>query len=231
MYIDSNVYCRTTKREYPAQKKSITSKIVPIIMKIYYIGVLRNTGEKSLELTETKDLSQFGFFERSSVAQFMTFFAETVSLRTGAGQRQSVEEGNYVGHVYARSEGICGVIVTDKDYPVRPAYTLLNKLLEDYLVQHPPSQWEKVTETDQSLQMTGLNDTIKRYQDPSQADAIMKVQQELDETKIVLHNTIDSVLQRGEKLDNLVDKSETLNTSSKMFYKQAKKSNSCCIII
>ncbi|GCE98676.1 palmitoyltransferase [Zygosaccharomyces mellis] len=200
-------------------------------MKIYYIGVLRNTGEKSLELTETKDLSQFGFFERSSVAQFMTFFAETVSLRTGAGQRQSVEEGNYVGHVYARSEGICGVIVTDKDYPVRPAYTLLNKLLEDYLVQHPPSQWEKVTETDQSLQMTGLNDTIKRYQDPSQADAIMKVQQELDETKIVLHNTIDSVLQRGEKLDNLVDKSETLNTSSKMFYKQAKKSNSCCIII
>ncbi|GAV52590.1 hypothetical protein ZYGR_0AG05810 [Zygosaccharomyces rouxii] len=200
-------------------------------MKIYYIGVLRNTGEKSLELTETKDLSQFGFFERSSVAQFMTFFAETVSFRTGAGQRQSVEEGNYVGHVYARSEGICGVIVTDKDYPVRPAYTLLNKLLEDYLVQHPPSQWEKVPETNQSLQMAELNDTIKRYQDPRQADAIMRVQQELDETKIVLHNTIDSVLQRGEKLDNLVDKSETLNTSSKMFYKQAKKSNSCCIII
>ncbi|CAR26604.1 hypothetical protein ZYGR_0H04220 [Zygosaccharomyces rouxii] len=200
-------------------------------MKIYYIGVLRNTGEKSLELTEKKDLSQFGFFERSSVAQFMTFFAETVSLRTGAGQRQSVEEGNYIGHVYARSEGICGVIVTDKDYPVRPAYTLLNKLLEDYLIQHPPSQWQNITETNASLQMTDLNDMISRYQDPSQADAIMRVQQELDETKIVLHNTIDSVLQRGEKLDNLVDKSETLNTSSKMFYKQAKKSNSCCIII
>lgn len=200
-------------------------------MKIYYIGILRNTGEKSLELTQVKDLSQFGFFERSSVAQFMTFFSETVSLRTGAGQRQSVEEGNYVGHVYARSEGICGVIVTDADYPVRPAYTLLNKLLEDYLVQHPPNQWQNITETNEGLQMTQLHDTIKKYQDPGQADAIMRVQQELDETKIVLHNTIDSVLQRGEKLDNLVDKSETLNTSSKMFYKQAKKSNSCCIII
>ena len=79
--------------------------------------------------------------------------------------------------------------------------------------------------------MPELNEIIKKYQDPGQADAIMKVQQELDDTKIVLHNTIENVLQRGEKLDNLVDKSETLNTSSKMFYKQAKKSNSCCVII
>lgn len=201
------------------------------IMKIYYIGILRTTGEKALELTQAKDLSQFGFFERSSVAQFMTFFAETVSARTAAGQRQSVEEGNYVGHVYARSEGICGVIVTDKDYPVRPAYTLLNKVLEDYLVAHPPTSWSTVAETNDSLQMPELNEIIKKYQDPGQADAIMKVQQELDDTKIVLHNTIENVLQRGEKLDNLVDKSETLNTSSKMFYKQAKKSNSCCVII
>ena len=72
---------------------------------------------------------------------------------------------------------------------------------------------------------------MKKYQDPSQADSIMKVQQELDETKIVLHKTIESVLQRGEKLDSLVDKSEALSSSSRMFYKQAKKTNSCCVIV
>ena len=49
-----------------------------------------------------------------------------------------------------------------------------------------------------------------------------------DETKIVLHQTIDSVLRRGEKLDNLVDKSNDLSLASQMFYKQAKRSNSCC---
>jgi len=37
-----------------------------------------------------------------------------------------------------------------------------------------------------------------------EADKILKIQRELDETKIVLHKTIDSVLARGEKLDNLV---------------------------
>lgn len=48
-------------------------------------------------------------------------------------------------------------------------------------------------------------------------------QQELDETKIELHKTIESVLQRGERLDDLVDRSANLSMSSKAFYKSAKK--------
>ena len=56
----------------------------------------------------------------------------------------------------------------------------------------------------------------------------MKVQTELEETKVVLHKAIDSVLQRGERLDDLVEKSDQLSSSSKMFYKQARKTNSCC---
>jgi len=51
----------------------------------------------------------------------------------------------------------------------------------------------------------------------------MRVQQELDETKVVLHKTIESVLQRGEKLDQLVERSDALNAQSKLFYKTAKK--------
>ena len=46
----------------------------------------------------------------------------------------------------------------------------------------------------------------------------MKVQKELDETKIVLHKTIESVLERGEKIDSLVEKSDGLSAQSKMFY-------------
>jgi len=51
----------------------------------------------------------------------------------------------------------------------------------------------------------------------------MRVQQELDETKVVLHKTIESVLQRGEKLDQLVERSDALNAQSKLFYRTAKK--------
>ena len=200
-------------------------------MKIYYIGILRSSGDKALELTSARDLSQFSFFERNGVSQFMTFFAETVSQRTQPGQRQSVEEGNYIGHTYTRSEGISGIIITDKDYPVRPAYTLINKILEEYLSLHPKSDWENIDKANENLQYGQLEAYLKKYQDPTQADSIMKVQQELDDTKVVLHKTIEGVLQRGEKLDSLVDKSEALSSSSRMFYKQAKKTNSCCVIM
>lgn len=200
-------------------------------MKLYYIGVLKPGSGKAVELTSAKDLSQFSFFERTGVSQFMTFFSETVSQRTNAGQRQSIEEGNYIGHTYTRLEGLSCVIISDKEYPVRPAYTLINKILDEYLSLHNKSEWENVSEPTPSLHYDKLDQYISKYQDPSQADSIMKVQQELDETKIVLHKTIEGVLQRGEKLDSLVDKSEALSSSSRMFYKQAKKTNSCCIIM
>ena len=39
------------------------------------------------------------------------------------------------------------------------------------------------------------------------------------------HNTIEAVLQRGEKLDDLVDKSEGLSMQSKAFYKTVSLAN------
>ena len=55
-----------------------------------------------------------------------------------------------------------------------------------------------------------------------------KISKDLDDTKEILHKTIDAVLERGEKLDNLVTQSEDLTKQSKMFYKEAKKTNACC---
>ncbi|GME69530.1 unnamed protein product [[Candida] boidinii] len=203
-------------------------------MQLYYLGIVRvaANGLKTIELTSATDLSSFSFFQKSSVAQFMKFFAETISERTQPGQRQSVEEGNYIGHVFTRSEGVSGVIISDKEYPIRPAYTLLNKILDEYIAIHPPNEWNSIVETNESkLSFPELSTYITKYQNPAQADAIMKVQQELDETKIVLQKSIEGVLQRGEKLDSLVDQSEALGANAKTFYKQAKKTNSCCIIM
>ena len=49
-----------------------------------------------------------------------------------------------------------------------------------------------------------------------------------DSRKLVLHETIEAALERGQKIDTLIDKSNDLSGSSKMFYKTAKKQNQCC---
>jgi synaptobrevin family protein YKT6 len=56
----------------------------------------------------------------------------------------------------------------------------------------------------------------------------VEFQDEVEETKVVLHKTMQSVLERGEKLDDLIKASESLSDQSKMFYTQARKMNRCC---
>ncbi|KAL0576477.1 palmitoyltransferase [Marasmius crinis-equi] len=191
-------------------------------MKIYSISVvLAPPSGASTILSSATDLAQFSFYQRGSVSEFMTFMSKTVAERTPQGQRSSVQENNYVAHVYNRggAEQLAGVIITDQEYPVRPAFSLITKLLDEFSTKVPQSQFNNPS----SISFPDINTYIQKYQDPSQADTIMRVQQELDETKIVLHKTIESVLQRGEKLDNLVDRSTALSAQSKMFYKTAKK--------
>ena len=91
----------------------------------------------------------------------MTFFSKTVAERTKAGQRQDVEQDSffsfskrvlikldYVCHVYARTEGLVGVVISDKNYPLRVAYSLLSKVLDEFVHRHPPSKFKSASSLD-----------------------------------------------------------------------------------
>ena len=77
---------------------------------------------------------------------------------------------------------LAGIIITDQEYPVRPAFSLLTKMLDEFISKVPQSSFNNPS----AISFPEINTYIQKYQDPRQADAIMKVQQELDETKIVL---------------------------------------------
>lgn len=124
----------------------------------------------------------------------------------------------YTFHVYGRTEGVAGVIISDKEYPALVAHQLLSKVVDEFLSKHPRTAYAAACP--QPLPFPQLKEYIVKYQDPQQADSIMKIQKELDETKIVLHKTIESVLERGEKIDTLVEKSNDLSSQSRMFYTQ-----------
>jgi len=81
-----------------------------------------------------------------------------------------------------------GVIITDQEYPVRPAFSLLTKLLDDFTSKVPQSSFDNPT----AISFPEINTFLQKYQDPRQADTIMKVQQELDETKIILVSGLTS---------------------------------------
>jgi len=69
---------------------------------------------------------------------------------------------------------------------------------------------------------------LKKWQDPTEADSLMKVEKELFDVKEIMHQNLDNLLKRGESLDTLMERSKDLNAVSVDFYKKAKKSNKQC---
>lgn len=199
-------------------------------MKVLDISILNTTagGEDPIPLVAASDLTSFGYFQRQGVKEMLTFFSKTFTKRTQPGQRQSITHESYVVHCYVRSDGLAGVVTSDLEYPSRVAFVLLTQVLDEFTAANG-SSWRS-NDQPYSMMFEPLEGYLVKYQDPAAADKVTKIQKDLDETTQILHKTIDSVLERGVKLDNLVERSDDLSKQSKMFYKQAKKTNSCCVI-
>ncbi|PSN51198.1 Synaptobrevin YKT6 [Blattella germanica] len=196
------------------------------MVKLYALSVLFKGPNNAIWLKSAYDLSNFSFFQRGSVQEFMAFVSKTIVERTQTAARQSVKEGEYMCHVYVRGDNLAGVLISDHDYPHRVAHTLITKVLDEFSITVPAANWPVGTEA--TISFPQITNFLAKYQNPREADAMTKIQEELDETKIILHNTIEAVLERGEKIDDLVSKSEGLSIQSKAFYKTARKTNSCC---
>ncbi len=181
-------------------------------MQIYSIVLLKSDPEPRV-VSVAYDLSSIGYFQRSTVKEFIIFFTTTISSRINQGERKSiVDQDNYI-HLYKNASGYTCAVVCDSEYPSRIAFTLINKIL------------------DEPIANLNLEKFIVEYKDPSKIDNISKIQQDLNETKLIMNQTIEAILARGEALDDLVKKSNNLSENSKLFYKDTKKMNSCCVIL
>ena len=79
--------------------------------------------------------------------------------------------------------GLSGVLVSDRQYPARVAFGLINRILDEFAAQFSRDIW---LSTSSQLEFPLLQEMLKKYQNPDEADPIMRVQRELDETKVVL---------------------------------------------
>lgn len=138
-------------------------------------------------------------------------------------------------HYYVQLNGLGAIMIADTEYPKRVAFCVLAEVIQKFSnkVVQKGNQWlQDDIKDDVFLQdFPFLSEMLKKCQNPEDCDKITRIHKEIDSTKEVLHKTIDSVLERGVKLDNLVQKSDDLSAQSKAFYKSAADTNKCCIVM
>lgn len=195
---------------------------------LFAIGVMKHNGEEtSPTLLETEfELSSFGFFKRPTVKELVTFFMRQVVQRTGPGEKNVIDEGDYVCHAFVTGDGLACATVTDKSYPTRVGLSLAALCLQEFKSSHSET-WQRVR-TDTQLTTQGIQSLLIKYQKPDEADNMSKIQKDLDDIKVILHKSMEDLLTRGEKLENIIERSDDLSSSSKQFLWQAKKQNACC---
>ena len=166
-------------------------------MKIVSIFLIEDEETRYVE-----DLNFVPYFNRLSVAELMREMVREAHL-VAQDSRKIYEHPPWQILVLKTSTPHVAM-VTDNEYPVSVAFEIMSK------VQEQPAL---------------LDDILQHCQDPRTVSPMYRVRQQLDETLVIMHENVDKIIQRSEDIAVLVEKSERLSASSKMFYKVARKQN------
>lgn len=203
-------------------------------MKLFAIMIMKAPSDPSIESTicsSAIDVSSFGYFQRSSAQEFIIFLSRTVAKRVSPNSKMHIQQDAHVVFSHASNDGLVALAVCDNEYNPRVAFTMLAQVMTDFQTTFR-GKYALEGQKDNYLTWPELNKTLIRFQTPEEADKILKIKRDIEDTKIIMLDAIDKILERGEKIDNLVQKSDDLGAASKTFYTQAKKTNSgCCSIM
>jgi len=199
-------------------------------MKLLYLAIYHvlDGDVDPVRLYAAEDLSSYWMFDRKSIREYLVFTTRTAAQRTEPGVRQMLNLGDqypYTLHVHNQADNLCGCLVTDQDYPKQAAFAVISAALADFTKANGSYEDQKV---DVELEIPGFGDKFKKYEDPDEADKLSKIQKDINQTQELMAKNIREVLRRGERLDDLANKSKDLSDAALKWAQLAEKNNSCC---
>lgn len=194
------------------------------------IAVENPTTKKVVIVQRQYKLDSVTWALRSSVKDSFKFLVRQSMSCLPKYTRHTVKQDDKLCHIQVWKTPVAAYAFVDADYPKRVIFAFLNKVLEIFF-EKTGQKWQTYTE-DLNLGIKQITDLYEKYQDPVKVDKMTEALKEVEETKVVLHESVKKLLERQGDLDDLVAKSKDLSEASKQFYKNSKKMDkSCCQII
>ena len=182
--------------------------------------------ETTYLLTSSYYLNKFFFFQQKSVKELCNFIARQTFYRVDNNNLKYYFHQNfYFMTIIIDNICICAIL-DDDQYPINVLRRMLKNILSDFIEKNLNEL--KSANKDFSLNYPELFKKLVCYQNPENYDKITKINKNIESVKIIMLQNIEKVLERGEKIDDLVRKSHDLSKTSKKFYKTSKKLNKCC---
>jgi synaptobrevin homolog YKT6 len=154
-------------------------------------------------------LKSFSFFTRGKVKETMTFISQEL-----ANNLETHEFEEYIHHFSDKKSYKFFSIVRDENaYIACTADDYPRAIAHRFLLDARRGDIARVME---------------EYQDPRSKSTLLRVQDEVEETKGALTKTLMAVLERRDSIESLAAKSEHLCWETKRLFKSARSKNRCC---
>ena len=200
-------------------------------MKILSIHIFSLYNSKPIILSSAFSLAFVSIFQRGTLKDFLNFHSRLVIERVQKDTHAQVQLEKGICYAIANEDKIGVTLISDEEYPKRVAIDFLLKIHDNFktfLAQQNVNL--NSIEKDTDLKFDYIATEIEAWQDPSKKDNFMKLQNELNDVQDIMRQNLNELLKREENLESLMAKSQDLSSASVNFYKQAKKTNSCCNI-
>lgn len=132
-----------------------------------------------------------------SLAEFVEFFAKLLAQRVKKGERKQVEKDSmhenymiyffqdYTAYVHANAnDSLVGITITDQTYPFRVGFDLTRRALAAFNKDDVPAVLTK--DYCCANHNASLAILVKKFQDPTEADNLLKAKKSIDEAKLAL---------------------------------------------
>ena len=198
-------------------------------MRIISIHVFSLYKTKPIILSSAFSLSFVSIFQRGTLKDFLNFHSRLVIERVEKDTHAQVQLEKGVCFAVANDDKIGVTMICDEEYPKRVAIDFLMKIHENFKTFAAEKKLDlNLYTNDTDVKYDYIANEIEDWQDPSKKDNLMKLQNELNDVTDIMRQNLNELLKREENLESLMQKSNDLSATSVNFYKQAKKTNSCC---
>uniref|UniRef100_A0A7S0SQ61 V-SNARE coiled-coil homology domain-containing protein n=1 Tax=Mantoniella antarctica TaxID=81844 RepID=A0A7S0SQ61_9CHLO len=140
----------------------------------------------------------------------------------GGETRMSYSQDDYLFHV-AVSHGVTFICMADEAFGRRAPHAFLNDIRTSFTAAYGEDEVRDAPAYEFNAEFSRvLNRTMMHYSTGVDVDAIARVKGEISEVKIVMMENIEKVLDRGEKIELLVDKTENLRFQADNFHRTGR---------
>lgn len=139
-------------------------------------------------------------------------------------EMSSLEAGQYFFHVYL-AEGVAYLALSDRLYPKKLAFSLLTDLQRAFSREFGPLV-DSATRPYAFIKFDTVIQKMKRsYQDVRARQNLDRLQEELLDVTKIMTTSINTVLERGGKLENMSLLSSNLSQESRRYLRETRKLN------